>query len=89
MVCILVRTVAALPMRSCAQEAACRQAGVIACSCTAWQGCQTLLPFLQEEEEENGSQGMLEWHPGQKQQQYALPGREAPLLLQSRVSKRG
>ena len=30
---------------------------------------------------------MLEWRPGQKQQQqYALPGREAPLLLQSRVN---
>ena len=41
---------------------------------------------LQEEGEEE--QGALGWHPSHphRQQQYALPGREAPMLLQSRVS---
>lgn len=39
---------------------------------------------LQDEEEEEG-QGLLGWHPQQRQEQYALPGRAAPLMLQSRV----
>ena len=45
------------------------------------------VPPLQEEEEEE--QGLLSWHPAhpKRQQQYALPGRQAPLLLQSRVSR--
>ena len=38
--------------------------------------------WVQEEEEEPAA---LEWHPHARQHQYALPGREAPLLLQSRV----
>ncbi|PSC68980.1 TATA-box binding -interacting TOUGH isoform B [Micractinium conductrix] len=39
--------------------------------------------IVEEEEEE---QGLLSWHPAhpKRQQQYALPGRQAPLLLQSR-----
>lgn len=46
------------------------------------------LPYVQEEEDEDGP-GMLEWHPARKRhQQYALPGREAPLLLQSRVRRK-
>jgi hypothetical protein len=46
------------------------------------------MPACLQEEGEEEEQGALGWHPSHphRQQQYALPGREAPMLLQSRVS---
>ena len=70
-------------------HACARLPGASLLSCIVSPPAALAPPPSPAQDEDEAEQGLLGWHgPPGRQQQLALPGREAPLALQSRVSAR-